>query len=165
MNKCNDEILNLAGVILYRIQCPDCGEYQLTGKKEAYCEYCNKNITFKNCNKERKIATTTGLNRIKINIYQKNEILDKQKNKCYWCGRQFGTEYMHNFRFYRLTPHFDHIIPYSLAGNKGNDNIVAACNVCNLWKSAKVFKDEEEIQDYLLEKWRNAINNSDIILS
>lgn len=162
-NECNDEILNLSGIILYRIQCPACGEYELSGKKTAYCEYCDRKLTFRDCHKERKIGVVNDINRIRLSASQKNDILDKQNNRCYWCGREFGTEYMYHFRFYRLTPHFDHVIPFSLIGNGGEENIVASCNVCNLWKSSKVFHSEAEIQDYLLEKWRHAINNGDII--
>jgi len=50
----------------------------------------------------------------------------RQKGRCYWCGKKVG-----------LTYHVDHVVPLSLGGSNGLENIVVSCAGCNLKKHAK----------------------------
>lgn len=51
--------------------------------------------------------------------------------ECQYCGEPFGT--------HQLT--FDHVIPRSRGGRTAWDNIVAACQECNLTKGSKLPKE------------------------
>lgn len=50
----------------------------------------------------------------------------RQKGRCYWCGGKAGRRY-----------HVDHVVPLSLGGSNGPENIVVSCPFCNLSKHAK----------------------------
>lgn len=51
----------------------------------------------------------------------------RQKGRCYWCGDSVA----------RSGYHVDHVVPLSLGGSNGPENIVIACPPCNLSKHAK----------------------------
>ena len=50
----------------------------------------------------------------------------RQKGCCYYCGEQTGRHY-----------HVDHVVPLSLGGSNGPENLVIACASCNLRTNAK----------------------------
>jgi len=51
---------------------------------------------------------------------------DRQKGKCFYCGEFVGQKY-----------HVDHVIPLSLGGSNGPENLVISCPSCNLSKYTK----------------------------
>jgi 5-methylcytosine-specific restriction endonuclease McrA len=51
---------------------------------------------------------------------------ERQSYHCYWCGTSTRKAY-----------HVDHVIPLSLGGSDGTENIVIACPTCNCSKGAK----------------------------
>lgn len=59
---------------------------------------------------------------------------DRQKGKCYYCGKKLGTG--------KNAYHVDHIIPLSRGGSNDISNLVIACPQCNVSK-----------QDKLLHEW------------
>lgn len=84
-------------------------------------------------------------------------ILTKQDNKCYWCDREFG-EYVLTPRenIKKLTPVWDHYVPYDYTGSCRNDQFVAACQRCNSHKSARLVLDlehEDEVKKILKRLW------------
>lgn len=86
-----------------------------------------------------------------------DEILLKQNDRCYWCDRQFG-EYVLNPRgnIKKLTPVWDHYVPYDYTGSCRNDQFVAACQRCNSHKSARLVLDvehESEVKSILKRLW------------
>lgn len=50
-----------------------------------------------------------------------------QKGKCYYCGCKVGNDY-----------HVDHVIPLIRGGSDGPENIVIACQFCNISKKDKL---------------------------
>jgi 5-methylcytosine-specific restriction endonuclease McrA len=54
------------------------------------------------------------------------EQYNRQKGKCYYCGKQVGKDYQ-----------VDHVIPLVLGGSNYPSNLVIACPQCNRAKSAK----------------------------
>lgn len=91
------------------------------------------------------------------NRYAQKNILLKQDNKCFWCGREFG-EYVLTPKktLYQLKPIWDHYIPYSFTQSCRNDQFVASCNRCNAHKGAKIVTDsesEEELREILKRRW------------
>ena len=51
---------------------------------------------------------------------------DRQKGKCFWCGKRVGEEY-----------HVDHVVPLAKGGSNGPENLVIACPSCNISKRDK----------------------------
>lgn len=52
---------------------------------------------------------------------------DRQKGRCYWCGKKVGDTY-----------HVDHIVPLSRGGSNWPENLVIACSTCNRSKGNKL---------------------------
>lgn len=52
---------------------------------------------------------------------------NRQRHCCYYCGCELNGKY-----------HVDHVIPLSRGGSNGPENIVCACQNCNLQKGAKL---------------------------
>lgn len=144
------EQINCAGIILYRAQCPECNEFNMAGEKSFRCGCGNRY--------SESIITTRRIvgnkcNRRIIPAKLKREILCKQRNKCYWCGRDFGLKICRKKKVRVLGIHFDHKIPFSYNPDDSEKNIVAACSLCNQFKSSKMFDDESEVQEYLELRW------------
>ncbi len=51
---------------------------------------------------------------------------DRQKGKCYYCSAKLGDDWQ-----------IDHVMPLSLGGSNGPENLVACCKKCNMSKKAK----------------------------
>jgi hypothetical protein len=64
---------------------------------------------------------------------QLNEQFQRQKAKCYYCKSKLGKVW-----------HADHIVPLSKGGSNTIDNIVVACETCNMRKSAKLLHEWPE---------------------
>jgi hypothetical protein len=84
--------------------------------------------------------------RKRIPLHVKKLILELQGDKCFYCGTVFGTYYIVNSHtgVKQTSIQYDHIVPF-VTGCNNDHNIVAACNLCNMYKGAKVFNDLSEI--------------------
>ena len=51
---------------------------------------------------------------------------DRQKGKCFYCHKKVGDKY-----------HVDHVVPLTLGGSNGPENLVVSCPKCNKTKGAK----------------------------
>lgn len=81
-------------------------------------------------------------------------ILDLQENRCIYCGRYFGTVVYNGKKNVVLKIHWDHFVPFAYSQNNKEANFLAACNICNLLKCARMFQTVEEAQVYLQNKWQ-----------
>jgi hypothetical protein len=85
------------------------------------------------------------------------EILHKQKNKCFWCGRKFNSIVIKpNKELYILVPNWDHYIPFSYINCSPDYNFVASCVRCNRHKYSFVITDEKaenSLKKELIIKW------------
>ena len=145
-------------VVLYRAVCPECSEYNLSGKRTFKCA-CGKGYDESTAGRVRYIAT-----RPKRKVLRKyaKPLAMMQNNCCYWCYIKFGSLILKKDRHRgyeqkEIKIHVDHIIPYSYVGNSDPDNLCAACSICNAWKYNKHFKGEYETQQYLKSKWDAAL--------
>lgn len=81
-------------------------------------------------------------------------ILEKQGNRCYYCEQEFGRMVYYKRRAHLLRYCWDHREAYAYSFNNRPENFVAACQLCNAWKSSKLFDSDEEIKLYVKEKWQ-----------
>lgn len=77
---------------------------------------------------------------------------------CFYCDREFGSVVWVK-RERTLRVHWDHVTPYVHTFDNREVNFVAACQICNGWKSDKVFDTIEEIRGYLQRKWDKAMSS------
>lgn len=141
-------------VALPREQCPKCEEISIlteavdggwvTACCDAFCELPD------NCQRE----VIAAYRRRRPPMPFQKEQLHLQKNSCFWCFRDFGSDLVFKGRYLVLAPHWDHVIPFCISQNNAPHNFVAACQPCNQWKGSKMFKTVEEARSYLGSKWR-----------
>lgn len=63
----------------------------------------------------------------KIRAQQIASMLERQKRRCWWCGKKIkGNDY-----------HVDHVIPITRGGSNDIGNLCIACPSCNLRKGAR----------------------------
>lgn len=151
-------------VVLFREECPFCGEFNLS-KNDKFSCFCG-GVYFNNdidstrivCTKERQALTK-----------HLKYLIEKQSNHCYWCGRQIGETYLKKvngkkkYKLVKLGRHIDHIVPYSFCKNNDLENLCLSCSFCNLWKSNKIFTNEECCKLYLNYKWDKQLGKQILI--
>ena len=151
-------------ITLFRLECPECGEFNLSGNNKFNC-LCGCRYERFNIDSTRIICGKKRENLLKY----KKPLREKQNNKCFWCGNEIGStilkqkkgEYIPR----ELKTHIDHIIPYSYCKNNNFENLCLSCSICNLWKHSKVFIDPDDCKLYLRHKWDKAIKNNQIIIT
>jgi len=153
----------IAGVNnLYTVVCPNCGESECRGELAGICPECDYAVS----DNEVRIGDTDILatnKRRPVSRKLREQIRNRQENKCYWCGRIFGSYYVrNNKKVTKLKMHVDHNEPYSFNRRHEKGNLVGACNICNLFKSNKMFKTEKECREYLKDKWYQEIQSGKI---
>jgi hypothetical protein len=152
------EIVRTGRTVLFRWKCEKCNTEQFEGLPQCHdCGHPAKG-TFT----ERVIGSTK---RQGIKHKAKQRKLREQNNCCAWCGRPFGIFYedTKRNRITELKVHWDHVLPYSYLACNLEENYVAACHVCNLFKSASVFRDEDDLRAYLADKWNRKLKSGAII--
>lgn len=92
--------------------------------------------------------------RRKITKQSMDQILSEQGHRCLYCERSFGSFARRKGKLIRLSVRWDHMVPFALTQNNAAENMAAACQVCNAWKSSLVFRTLDEARVYLSEKWR-----------
>ncbi|MFZ0963355.1 MAG: HNH endonuclease signature motif containing protein [Terriglobia bacterium] len=72
--------------------------------------------------------------------------------RCYYCG----LDGLRDFETW-LVLTIDHIHPHAKGGARSMDNLVTACQPCNLLKGKRIYKSRQEAKEYVLakrEEWR-----------
>lgn len=154
----------IAGKItLFREQCPNCGEYNLSGNKTFVCTTCNGKYGKQDIENTRILAKSR---RKQMPREIRRQLFIIQQNKCYWCGREF--EIWYKTRKGKIPKQLeavgDHQIPYSYCQTNPDDNWCLSCNICNGMKSDKLFKDTMECRKFLKNRWVEKLEKSEIIV-
>jgi len=156
-------------VVVYQCFCPECNESYLEKKPlvKLYCENCGYNSQEEKRPKFKgmKIVVPAIKTKGKLSKKERLKLIEKQGNLCYWCGRPFGMVYYRKNRIYELKPHADHKVPFIYCYGNEIENFVMACNLCNLFKSSKVFSDEVQVRDCVNDRWEQETRNGTIIFS
>jgi 5-methylcytosine-specific restriction endonuclease McrA len=80
------------------------------------------------------------------------KVFKRDQFKCYYCGLN-GQKDLESWMILTV----DHVHPHAKGGSRGMDNLVTACQPCNLIKGKRVFKSLPEAKEYVLakrEEWR-----------
>lgn len=77
-----------------------------------------------------------------------DRVVAKQQHLCFYCLLPFGT--VTNKGTQNLVG--DHWIPYVVGGNDQEDNVVAACHICNAYKYDHIFDNIEDARRYILKR-------------
>jgi hypothetical protein len=86
---------------------------------------------------------------------RRDEILERQENRCLYCDRLFGSFVFRYDRLIRLRLHWDHLVPWAYDQNNEHVNFGAACHICNGIKSNLMFRSVEDAKIYIAEKWKS----------
>ncbi|MFA6309729.1 MAG: HNH endonuclease [Clostridia bacterium] len=154
------EKMVIGKITMFRMECPFCGEQNLSKTGTFKCTYCDETYSEQTVNKVRVIVGKTKRNRPPALIVRK--LLALQNNKCFYCGKEFDLQYYRNGKVRKLIAHADHQIPYSYLLTNPDDNFVMACCVCNMFKSAKMFESVEDCKKYLDYKWDKEVSSGNI---
>ena len=137
-------------VIMFSTNCPKCEETLFQPNLDFKCGVCAHR--FQGEIESLRIEVTSASRRTP-SPKLKEQILDRQGYKCYWCDRKFETIYFRYNSIRRLLPNWDHVIPYSYNYSNADENFVAACSICNSFKSSHIFKNDQQCKDYLKQRW------------
>ena len=97
--------------------------------------------------------------RLKPTKDERNKILWKQKQTCFYCGKVFGSAVLYKGEIILLRFEWDHFVPFSFS--LARQNFVAACHICNRLKASMVFETPEEARAYVA-KAREAKGYSEV---
>jgi hypothetical protein len=75
---------------------------------------------------------------------------------CSYCGSFFGDVVWYEGKQVVVKKHRDHVIPRSYCNHDNSSNKLPACQICNQWKSDKIFDSWYELQQYIFAKWEKA---------
>ena len=129
----------------------------------GYCEHCERysfviDGRYQCCDRLVKDPKISGIDRMvegekrrsHISGKAKKAAIERQGNKCYWCGKDLqNTYYIRKGRVFKLRTVFDHYVPWIYSRDNSKTNIVAACHLCNIIKNDKMFDDEEQIREHI----------------
>ncbi len=84
------------------------------------------------------------------------KVFRRDQFKCYYCGLDGRGDFE---SWLILT--IDHIHPHAKGGSRNMENLVTACQPCNLIKGKRVYKSLQEAKEYVLgkrEEWQQIYN-------
>jgi 5-methylcytosine-specific restriction endonuclease McrA len=81
---------------------------------------------------------------------QRRELLAHQGYVCAYCAEPFGSVIRKRGRRTITSVHYDHAVPFAYLNANPRWNWVAACNICNQIKGAKLFDSISEIRLHIL---------------
>jgi 5-methylcytosine-specific restriction endonuclease McrA len=81
------------------------------------------------------------------------KVFKRDHFKCQYCG----LDGLHRFENW-LVMTIDHVHPHARGGARSMNNLVTACQPCNILKGKRLFASREEAKKYVLakrEEWRH----------
>lgn len=141
-------------VCMERAYCTDCETTAFIIDQKLQC--CGKIVIDDISTDKVQFMSESRKTREYISPGVKKCIIELQDNKCFYCGKTFGSCYrkVGASRVSQTRAVFDHILPFANGGSNRH-NIVAACNICNGKKSAKMFNNLYEAILYLRDYVRS----------
>lgn len=140
--------------------------YGNTGLKRAYCRECDREAFVLGgvlqCCESRLERPASGYHQESPPVGRRrippkddqDAQLCAQDDRCFYCRNRFGELIQVYDRPVKLRPCWDHLVPYSYSQNNHTYNFVAACQLCNGIKAAKMFDTVEEAVEYVAAGWQ-----------
>ena len=144
--------IKIGKVTLAKWDCPICGEENLTGNDSIVCQNRRCNARFAPDFKRTRVISRAARRR-PTSRFAANRLAEKQGGRCFWCENEFGEYVMKQGVVRRLEVVVDHVLPWAYSFDSGQENLVAACQICNGWKSSLVFETEDDCRGFLKRKW------------
>lgn len=147
-----DSYVALYGAVaIQKSYCEQCQRYAFVIGGELVC--CDREVEQEAIQTKRE-STPDGLRRLPP-IWWRRKTLDEQDYRCFYCARLFHMVIARQGKgLVELKVHWDHRIPFSLTQDNRVYNYVAACVLCNLFKSRKIFITAREARHFLEERWQ-----------
>jgi 5-methylcytosine-specific restriction endonuclease McrA len=134
-------------VRLVRDMCPDCKRHafvidgvfaccDLEAGSQTPPEKIKRMISGENC-------------RVRPPLSLRRAVLESQYGKCFYCFRLLGGWIPYLGKAVQLRLNWDHLVPYSYLNGNPLANFVAACHICNRYKSSLMFQTVEEARVYI----------------
>ena len=149
-----DKHLALYGrVKLERAFCWECERHALIIDGKIQC--CGQVVKGDKIKAERRM-TPPVKGRKQMGVRFKKKQLELQDYRCLYCRQAFGSIVYRATKknYVRLQVNWDHRIPFAYGQDNGEENVVAACHVCNGWKADLIFMSLEQVRTYVQEKWK-----------
>lgn len=137
---------------LDRVYCNECNTMTIVLENIKLC--CDKPTEEKLSKKTERMSPPI-FKRTQLRKSEKEEILNNQNGKCFYCNHELGSLYEKQGNFGITSIHYDHLIPFSFSANNHVENFVASCNFCNQYKYNKMFNDIDEAKRYLVDMLHN----------
>ena len=131
---------------LQRVWCKDCGSFSFVRDGVKVC--CGEHVEVGEPTRYIRESEPYQMRR-PPSTYEREQALERQDGKCFYCNQPLGAVRTRNGREVTLRTHWDHLMPYAYDQNNSPDNFVAACHVCNGIKSSHVFKDMADARVFL----------------
>lgn len=146
-------------VRLLRAWCDECGGYAFILSGEFAC--CGKIHASSPPPKKYKRMSEPVQKRHGISNEDKTKKLKNQDFRCFYCLRLFGDTVWLISGARTLKIHWDHMVPFAYSQNNHEKNFVAACQLCNLWKSSMMFQTVDEARIYLNGIWTDRLQKDE----
>lgn len=135
---------------------------------EEHCQRCQRdsfitNGKFRCCGQTapnvspttwKQVSPVAG-GRKKPPLWAQQETLNAQDHRCLYCEVAFETAVYRDGKRCRRYICWDHFRPWSYSFDNRNENLVAACNLCNGIKSDLIFRDFDECQAFIQLRWQS----------
>jgi hypothetical protein len=156
----NRHLAQYGKITMLRGYCTDCkafaliidGEIQCCGEPDKKAAILKRSRLKRSRLKRKRMCTALGSGRSRRYIMRR--ILEEQANRCFYCLRRFGVKVWRKRKSFILRHQWEHIICYGFSGDNREENIVAACQICNGIKSSFIFDSIEEARLPINEAWK-----------
>lgn len=154
------KVLALYGnVVIPRIYCQRCDCMALIVENRFTC--CDRLCSIETAIVKRMISPVYARKTPKKTA--QNKILEEQDFKCIYCEKRFGSYCVYHGKVKAVKITWDHFDPFCFSQNNHDQNFVAACQFCNAWKHAGIFKTIEEIKLYVKDKWEKESTDNQVL--
>ena len=145
--------------------CPGCGDRTMSGNRSFFRCECGYRFNATTGKIRETLVMGNNPKRVK-RTFSKVAIqrqVDLQGNKCFWCGRAFGTRFQSHRDPVTLNPRGDHFIPFSFCYSTKKNNLVATCQICNAVKGNRIFQTEQDCRDYVCNAFQKYVKRHSLV--
>lgn len=144
------EITSYGRVTILRAMCPECECMSIV---RDGITLCHKRVVDTTVTSSKRVGDMQ-TKRKPMNAKAKQAVADSQGGLCFYCFNSFGSMYHRGSVVSYLFVTIDHQVPYSYLQADEAHNLVAACHICNMLKSNRMFDSVEDARVYVQAAWQ-----------